>query len=99
MKEIPPHVTSISTLQQKGRSFYEQQLLFAGFLILDCPLKSDTFHVINELKISSHRVVMITGDSALTAAEVSRQVGIIDTSPKDTYELREMKLKSKTTNG
>lgn len=92
-------VSSLSVIQSNGRDYYEKDLNFAGFLILDCPLKSDTFHIINELKVSSHKVVMITGDSALTAAEVSRQVGIIDTSPKDTYELREMKLKSKTTNG
>jgi len=43
---------------------------------------------------------MITGDAALTACEVARQVGIIDTGPRDTYDLRELKrLKGKGRDG
>lgn len=50
------------------REVAEIDLIFAGFIIAECPLKSDTLSVIVELKESSHEVKMITGDNALTAA-------------------------------
>jgi len=80
----------VSDLREKGRSYVERDLIFGGFLVLDCPLKSDSCRVIKELKSSCHDAVMITGDSVLTAAEVARQVGIIGTKPKDTYELKKV---------
>jgi len=81
----------VATLRDQGRSNMEKDLIFAGLLVLDCPLKSDSARCINELKISSHECKMITGDATLTAAEVARQVGILDNLPSDTYDLREMK--------
>ena len=41
----------------------EQDLTFCGFIISECPLKTDTKRVINELKESRHEVKMITGDN------------------------------------
>jgi manganese-transporting P-type ATPase len=46
----------------------ESDLIFAGFIIAECPLKPDTLSVMEELTHSSHEVKMITGDNALTAA-------------------------------
>ena len=46
----------------------ESELIFAGFIIAECPLKDDTNAVMTELKEASHEVKMITGDNALTAA-------------------------------
>jgi manganese-transporting P-type ATPase len=60
-----------------GRDAMERDLTFAGFLLFDCPLKPDSTGIIAELQKSGHAVVMITGDAVLTAAEVARQVGII----------------------
>jgi cation-transporting ATPase 13A1 len=72
------------------REDVESKLIFAGFLLLQCPIKPDSKAVVSELWGSGHRVVMITGDALLTAAEVARQVGIIrkygETLP-DTYQL------------
>ena len=67
----------VSKLKDKGRESIERDLTFAGFLILDCPIKPDTKSVISELTKSGHNVVMITGDAILTAAEVAKQVGIL----------------------
>ena len=67
----------LSSPKDATRDVVEKDLNFAGFLLLDCPLKPDSSSVIAELQRSGHNVVMITGDAVLTAAEVARQVGII----------------------
>ena len=60
------------------REEVEADLTFAGFLVLQCPLKEDAFSAVRMLNESSHRSVMITGDNPLTAVHVARQVEIID---------------------
>ncbi|KAL2834866.1 hypothetical protein BDW59DRAFT_155686 [Aspergillus cavernicola] len=60
------------------REQVESKLTFAGFLVLQCPLKDDAIKSVRMLNESSHRVVMITGDNPLTAVHVARQVEIVD---------------------
>ncbi|KAK3706382.1 putative cation-transporting ATPase 1 [Vermiconidia calcicola] len=60
------------------REEVECELHFAGFLILQCPLKDDAMKAVRMLNESSHRVVMITGDNPLTAVHVARKVEIVD---------------------
>ncbi|EAW09940.1 ion-transporting P-type ATPase SPF1 [Aspergillus clavatus NRRL 1] len=60
------------------REEVESGLTFAGFLVLQCPLKDDAVKSVRMLNESSHRVVMITGDNPLTAVHVARQVEIVD---------------------
>ena len=60
------------------REEVEANLTFAGFLVLQCPLKEDAKQAVRMLNESSHRVVMITGDNPLTAVHVARQVEIVD---------------------
>jgi cation-transporting ATPase 13A1 len=71
----------------KDRGSLEKDMVFAGFLILECPLKPDSKHVIGELIRSGHECVMITGDGALTAVEVAKQVGMM-TREAPVYELQ-----------
>ena len=61
-----------------NRDDVEADLTFAGFLVLQCPLKDDAKEAVRMLNESSHRTVMITGDNPLTAVHVARQVEIID---------------------
>ncbi|KAH8882959.1 hypothetical protein GQ53DRAFT_847280 [Thozetella sp. PMI_491] len=60
------------------REKVEADLIFAGFLVLQCPLKDDAKEAVRMLNESSHRVVMITGDNPLTAVHVAKEVEIVD---------------------
>ena len=60
-----------------SRKDVEAGLTFAGFLIFDCDLKPDSKSVIRDLKNANSRVVMITGDSAYTAADVGKKLGML----------------------
>ena len=67
-----------SRINDLKREEVECDLHFAGFLILQCPLKDDAIKAVRMLNESSHRVVMITGDNPLTAVHVAREVEIVD---------------------
>lgn len=66
----------LQELRDAPRSKVESDLLFAGFLVFDCDLKADSKSVVRELLNSDHRVIMITGDSAYTAADVALKLGM-----------------------
>jgi manganese-transporting P-type ATPase len=69
-----------SKINDLKRETVEAGLTFAGFLVLQCPLKDDAKQAVQMLNESSHRVVMITGDNPLTAVHVAREVEIVDRS-------------------
>lgn len=60
------------------REEVEKDLHFAGFLVLQTPLKEDAKKAVRMLNESSHRVIMITGDNPLTAVHVAKEVEIVD---------------------
>jgi cation-transporting ATPase 13A1 len=78
-----------------SRNDMENGLTFVGFLIFDCDLKADSKSVIKDLRSSNHKVLMITGDSAYTAADVGKRLNMLksdepililqpsETNPKD----------------
>ncbi|CAL9178618.1 unnamed protein product [Musa hybrid cultivar] len=71
-----PEMT-VSEARNLERDVVENGLTFAGFAVFSCPIRSDSATVLYELKGSSHDLVMITGDQALTACHVASQVHII----------------------
>ena len=85
-RELPANV-DIGAVRKWDRAKVESDLNFAGFLVLNCPLKADTCHVIAELQQSSHRCVMISGDGPLTAAHVAREVCMFSHPPSSTLVL------------
>ena len=70
---------TLQDLRDTPRSQIESGLTFAGFLVFDCDLKVDSKSVIRELISSDHKVIMITGDSAYTAADVAAKLGMTRT--------------------
>lgn len=73
---VVPADWTLTSLRQKSRKEVETELIFAGFLVLDSPLKDDTKRTIRDLMIAKHKVVMVTGDNALTACDVARRIGV-----------------------
>lgn len=65
------------SFKQAQRDDFETELTFCGFLVFRCPLKKDSKSAIKLLKGSSHRVMMITGDNALTAIHTAQEVEMI----------------------
>ena len=59
------------------RNEIESNLKFVGFVIISCPLKSDSKAVIKEILNSAHHIAMITGDNPLTACHVANELKMI----------------------
>ncbi|KAG8044341.1 hypothetical protein GUJ93_ZPchr0481g2893 [Zizania palustris] len=65
------HRHCVSEARSLERDQVESDLTFAGFAVFNCPIRSDSGSILQELRKSSHDLVMITGDQALTACHMS----------------------------
>ncbi|XP_043724441.1 probable manganese-transporting ATPase PDR2 [Telopea speciosissima] len=73
----PLPAMAVGEARSLDRDLVESGLTFAGFAVFNCPIRTDSASVLSELRGSSHDLVMITGDQALTACHVAGQVNII----------------------
>jgi cation-transporting ATPase 13A1 len=64
--------------KSQPREWVESKLTFAGFISFACKTRADSPTVIKALIQSEHKVIMVTGDSALTALHVAGECGICD---------------------
>lgn len=67
---------TLREVHELKRTDIENNLTFAGFLVISCPLKEHTKHSVKCLQDSSHHVTIITGDNPLTACHVARELEI-----------------------
>lgn len=96
-RELSPEEASRSS--DLSRAEVEKGLTFAGFLLFDCDLKVDSKSVIRELRVSDHRVVMITGDSSYTAADVAAKLGMTRGADKGLLVLDDVSVASTSGSG
>jgi Cu2+-exporting ATPase len=63
---------------------------FAGFISVADPIKSTTLEAVGQLRASGLRIIVLTGDNAVTAAAVAKQLGLDDVKaevlPEDKYK-------------
>ncbi|XP_051900723.1 polyamine-transporting ATPase 13A3-like [Pristis pectinata] len=71
-----------SDVKNVNREFVEQNMTFTGLVILENRLKKVTSSVFRELLKAGIRLVMITGDSTLTAIQVAKESGMIGMTEK-----------------
>jgi Ca2+-transporting ATPase len=55
-----------------------EHLTFVGLIGLEDPARADVPHAINDCRVAGIRVVMVTGDHAVTARSIGREVGLGD---------------------
>jgi cation-transporting ATPase 13A1 len=67
---------SASAMKAPWRDEVERDLVFLGFIAFDSDLKADSKSVVRALKNAGSKVVVITGDSAFTAADVAKKLRI-----------------------
>ena len=87
MKDLPDSITEGMVLKEYGsnhqlkstpRSTLESDLIFAGFMLFDCPLKTATLPTERELEANRFSVRIITGDNPYTACEIAKKCGIVN---------------------
>jgi len=76
-RQLPQGAQS-ADLRGMSREEAESGLTFGALAVFLCPIKPESEPALRMLKASNHRLVMITGDAALTACHVAEALHIID---------------------
>jgi Cu2+-exporting ATPase len=90
--DVRPVAQQVEQLQGRGQTVMHLAVdgVLAGLVGVADPIKTTTGEAIALLKASGVRIVMLTGDNAVTAAAVGRQLGLDDVQggvlPQDKYK-------------
>jgi Cu2+-exporting ATPase len=90
--DITPIAVEVDRLQAEGQTvmYLAADDALAGFIAVADPVKGTTVEAIGLLRASGMRIVMLTGDNAVTAAAVGKQLGIDELKagvlPQDKYQ-------------
>eukprot|EP00053_Salpingoeca_punica_P016289 m.153139 g.153139 ORF g.153139 m.153139 type:complete len:1178 (+) comp16932_c0_seq1:66-3599(+) len=71
-----PNVTKESEAREITREDAESDLIFLGLLIFRSPMKESSPKAVSVLRKSAHHLIIITGDSPMTACHVARELKI-----------------------
>lgn len=63
-----------------NRDFFDENLIFLGFIIYKSNLKSDSINVIRKIKDTNTRLIMATGDNPFTSISVAMEAGFVEHS-------------------
>lgn len=66
-----------SSIVDRGRGFFENRMIFLGFVVFENQLKPVTVSVLDEIKRANISTVMVTGDNVFTAISVARACRIV----------------------
>ena len=64
-------------LDSLNREFFEDNLIFLGFIVFKNKLKKDTKNIVEIIKNSGNRLVMATGDNPFTSISVAQECSLI----------------------
>lgn len=78
IENFDPSTHTIKELEKDGRNLAGSPLVFAGFVGMADPVREDVKAAIDQCKEAGVRVIMVTGDVALTANEIAKEVGIMN---------------------
>jgi calcium-translocating P-type ATPase len=71
----------VARIEDGGRALVESQLTFVGLAALEDPPRPEVADAVARCHRAGIRIIVITGDHALTATAIAREVGIVEAEP------------------
>lgn len=77
-RELSADIRSIPFEADSARAYYEQNMVFLGFVVILDPPRDDVYQAVEECKNAGVQVIMITGDSISTGKAIAQKIGLYD---------------------
>ncbi|GAA5838707.1 hypothetical protein JCM9279_003834 [Rhodotorula babjevae] len=89
---LPKHTADLIGTEEDKLTALVESLTVVGLIALVDPPKHDTQETVATCRAAGIRFLMVTGDFALTAAAIARQVGIITAPPESVKTVQQLSL-------
>ncbi|GAA5889238.1 hypothetical protein JCM8208_007811 [Rhodotorula glutinis] len=86
----PKHTADLIGTEEDKLTALVENLVVVGLIALVDPPKHDTQETVARCRAAGIRFLMVTGDFALTAAAIARQVGIITAPPESVKTVQQL---------